>query len=125
MNRPVGKRTWGIAEAYLPAWSRGPTPEMASHETLCILNTGAETARITLTIFFHDRDPAGPYRLEVPARRTRHLRLDELNTPEPIPRTTDYAALLESSVPIVVQHTRLDSRQSENALFSTVAFASD
>jgi hypothetical protein len=26
-------------------------------------------------------------------------------------------------VPIVVQHTRLDSRQAENALVSTIAFA--
>ena len=29
----------------------------------------------------------------------------------------------ESDVPIVVQHTRLDSRQAENAVFSTVAYA--
>jgi len=28
-------------------------------------------------------------------------------------------------VPIVVQHTRLDSRQAENALLSTIAYASD
>jgi hypothetical protein len=26
-------------------------------------------------------------------------------------------------VPIVVQHTRLDSRQAENALLSTIAYA--
>ena len=31
--------------------------------------------------------------------------------------------MIESDVPIVVQHTRLDSRQAENALFSTVAYA--
>jgi hypothetical protein len=28
-------------------------------------------------------------------------------------------------VPIVVQYTRLDSRQAENALLSTMAFAGD
>ena len=33
--------------------------------------------------------------------------------------------VLESDVPIVVQHTRLDSRQAENALPSTIAFADD
>jgi hypothetical protein len=125
VNKPVGKRTWAIAEGYLPGWSQGPEPEMASHETLCILNTGAETARITLTVFFADREPVGPYRLEVPGRRTRHVRFDDLETPERIPRETDYAALVESTVPIVVQHTRLDSRQAANALFSTVAFGAD
>jgi hypothetical protein len=31
--------------------------------------------------------------------------------------------VIESDVPIVVQHTRLDSRQSENALMTTMAFA--
>jgi hypothetical protein len=43
------------------------------------------------TVFFADREPVGPYPITVPARRTLH------------------------------QHTRLDSRQSENALLSTVA----
>jgi len=30
--------------------------------------------------------------------------------------------VIESDVPIVVQHSRLDSRQSANALLSTIAF---
>jgi hypothetical protein len=30
--------------------------------------------------------------------------------------------VLEASVPIVVQHTRLDSRQAENALITTIAY---
>jgi hypothetical protein len=58
----------------------------------------------------------------VPARRTLHLRFNDLSDPEPVPRDTDYASVLESDVPIVVQHTRLDSRQAENALITTVAF---
>jgi hypothetical protein len=40
----------------------------------------------------------------------------------PIPVATDYASVTARDVPIVVQHTRLDSRQSENALLSTVAY---
>jgi hypothetical protein len=58
----------------------------------------------------------------VPARRTLHLRFNELDDPEPIPTDRDYATVIESDVPIVVQHTRLDSRQAENALLSTIAF---
>ena len=38
---------------------------------------------------------------------------------------TPYASVIESDVPIVVQHTRLDSRQAENALLSTIAFPAD
>jgi len=46
-----------------------------------------------------------------------------LTDPEPIPHDTDFASVIETDVPIVVQHTRLDSRQAENALLSTMAFA--
>jgi hypothetical protein len=42
---------------------------------------------------------------------------------KPIPRDTDYASVIHSDVPIVVQHTRLDSRQPANALLSTMAYA--
>ena len=82
------------------------------------------TTRVVITVFFSDREPAGPYRLMVPTRRTLHVRFNELDDPEPIPKDTDYASVIESDVPIVVQHTRLDSRQAENALLSTVAYAS-
>jgi hypothetical protein len=61
----------------------------------------------------------------VPPRRTLHVRFNDLEDPEPIPVDTDYASVIESDVPIVVQHTRLDSRQAENALLSTVAYASN
>ena len=79
-------------------------------------------AHVEITVFFKDREPAGPYRVTVPARRTLHLRFNDLHDPEPIPRGTDYASVIVSDVPIVVQHTRLDSRQSENALITTIAY---
>ncbi|HYO77873.1 MAG TPA: sensory rhodopsin transducer [Thermoanaerobaculia bacterium] len=123
MKPAVGSRTWAIAEGYIPAGSTGPEPQMTSHETACLLNAGDSDAHVEITIFFSDRDPVGPYRVTVPARRTRHVRFNDLTDPEPVPKDTDYASLIESDVPIVVQHTRLDSRQAENALLSTIAFA--
>ena len=44
---------------------------------------------------------------------TKHLRFNDLNDPETIPRDTAYALLIESSVPIVVQHTRLEFTKSK------------
>ena len=119
----VGRTVWAIAEGYIPGASTGPEPQMTSHETACILNTGSRDAHVKITIFFSDRDPVGPYHVTIPARRTRHLRFNELNEPEPIPRDTDYSSVFESDESIVVQHTRLDSRQNANALLSTMAFA--
>jgi hypothetical protein len=122
MSEAMGKRRWAIAEGYIPAESTGPHPQMTSHETVCLLNTADAEAHVHITIFFEDRQPAGPYTLTVPPRRTKHVRFNELRDPEPIPVDTDYASLVESDVPIVVQHTRLDSRQSENALLTTIAY---
>ena len=125
MSAPLGHTRWAIAEGYIPSGSTGPDPEFTSHETACILNTGDTDAQVTITIYFSDREPVGPYRFTVPARRTKHLRFNDLQDPEPVPRDTDYASVIESDVPIVVQHTRLDSRQAENALLSTIAFAGE
>jgi hypothetical protein len=87
------------------------------------LNTSGEEANIEITIYFSDRDPVGPYKLQVPARRTQHLRFNDLDDPEPIRADTDYASVIQSDVPIIVQHSRLDSRQAENALLSTIAYS--
>ena len=123
--RPLGHHRWAIAEGYIPGWSNGPEPQFTSHETACLLNALDEEAHVKITVFFSDRAPVGPFRLIVPARRTQHVRFNELKDPEPIPVDTDYASIIESDVPIVVQHTRLDSRQAENALLSTIAYASN
>ncbi len=61
--------------------------------------------------------------MTVAARRTLHLRFNDLDDPAPIPRGTDYSSVIESDQPIVVQHTRLDSRQAEEALLTTIAYS--
>lgn len=124
MKNPIGQQRWAIAEGYIPKSSHGPEPEMTSHETACLLNASDHDAHVQIMIYFSDRNPAGPYRLTVSANRTKHLRFNDLTDPEPIPRGTDYASVIESDVPIVVQHTRLDSRQDANALLTTIAYAS-
>jgi hypothetical protein len=123
MSHAVGRTVWVIPEGYIPSESHGPAPAMLSHETACLLNAGDQDAHVQLTIYFRDRDPCGPYRVTVPARRTLHLRFNDLTDPAPVPRDTDYSSVIESDHPIVVQHTRLDSRQTDEALLSTIAYS--
>ncbi|HUO18100.1 MAG TPA: sensory rhodopsin transducer [Verrucomicrobiae bacterium] len=123
MINSIGRTRWAIAEGYIPKSSHGPEPEMTSHETVCLLNASEQDAHVQLTVYFSDRAPAGPYQITVPANRTKHIRFNDLKDPEIIPRGTDYASVIESDVPIVVQHTRLDSRQAANALLTTIAYA--
>ncbi|MGN6215552.1 MAG: sensory rhodopsin transducer [Solirubrobacterales bacterium] len=120
-GREIGARAWAIAEGYIPSASTGDGPELESHEAACLLNAGEAAAEVEVTVFFADREPAGPYRVTVEPRRTKHMRFNDLEDPEPVPRDTPYAAVIESDQPIVVQHTRLDSRQPALALLSTVA----
>lgn len=125
MNKALGKKVWAIAEGYIPKSSNGPEPEMLSHETACILNASDQEAHIEITIYFSDRDPAGPYKLSVPAQRTKHIRFNNLKDPEPVPKGTDYSSVIRSDIPVIIQHSRLDSRQAENALLSTIAYPVD
>jgi hypothetical protein len=121
--REIGRKRWAIAEGYIPSGSVSDDPALVSHETACILNAADRDATVEITLYFEDRDPVGPYRLAVPARRTRHFRFNDLTDPQPVPRDTPYASVIESDVPVVVQHTRLDSRMAEIALMTTVAWA--
>jgi hypothetical protein len=119
----IGKTVWAIAEGYIPPASTGDSREMTSHETVCILNAGRTPAHVEIMIYFADRAPVGPYRFTVEAERTRHVRFNDLRDPAPVPVNTDFSSVITSDVPIVCQHTRLDSRQAALALLSTVAFA--
>lgn len=121
----VGRTRWAIAEGYIPGQSTGDGRAFESHETICILNAGDRPATVQITVYFADREPAGPYRVTVPPRRTQHVRFNDLSDPEPIARDKDYASIIDSDAPIVVQHTRLDSRQSALALMTTMAFPLD
>jgi hypothetical protein len=102
MSPAMGYKRWAIAEGYIPGWSNGPEPQFTSHETACLLNVSDEEAHVTITAYFSDREPAGPYRVTVPPRRTLHVRFNYLEDPEPILIDTDYASVIESDVPIVV-----------------------
>ena len=74
-------------------------------------------------VVFHRPRAGRAHRVVVPARRTRHLRFNDIDDPEPVPRDTPYSSVIEFDVPIVVQHSRLDSRKAEISLLSTVAYS--
>jgi hypothetical protein len=125
MPGPIGRRVWAIAEGYIPPGSTGTTRELISHETVCILNAGREPAHVEITVYFADRAPVGPYRFTVEALRTRHLRFNDFTDPQPVPKGTDFSSVITADVPVVVQHTRLDTRQPALALMSTMAHPVD
>ncbi len=123
--KTIGQTLWAIPGGHIPLRGTGHEPELTSHDLVCLLNMNDRDAHIKITIFYQDRDPVGPYTLKVPARRVRHVRFNDLIDPEAMPLDTDYGGVIESDVPVVVQFTRLDSGQAENASMSAMAFPVD
>jgi hypothetical protein len=119
----IGHRTWAIPEGWLPPRAGARGRALESHEAACVLNAGDADAHLEIEVFFRDREPAGPYHVTVPARRTLHLRFDDLASPEPVPRGVEFASVFRSDVPVVIQHTRLDARDAETSLMTTIAFS--
>jgi hypothetical protein len=125
MEHVIGRHMWVIADGYIPTHSTCPAPEMTSHESACILNANDTDAEIELLFYYADREPVGPYKLRVTARRALHQRFNDLADPSRLPTGTDYCCLITSTAPIVVQHTRLDTRQAANSVMSTIAYPVD
>ena len=109
MPDPIGYRRWAIA---------GGHQTSEGDDCAWILNASDDDAEVAITIFFPDRDPDTPHRMVVPARRAVQLRLSDIE----LPPDADYGSLIESDVPIVVQHSRSREQHFE---YSTIAYAGD
>jgi hypothetical protein len=110
----MGRTRWAIAEGHIPSQSSFTDRALVSHETACILNAGGSDAQVSLTIFFADREPAGPYRITVPARRTLHLRFNDLVEPSPVPRDTDFSSVFDECSDCRATYTaRFTTRRGE------------
>ena len=125
-SSPPGRRRWYIGDGYL-APDSPEKGDLISHEAICILNAGSETATCLLTVYFEDREPIRDIRLEVGAERTWHVRLDkpdQLGGVE-LPRGVPYALALTSDQNVIVQHSRLDTRQANLAYFTAIGYFED
>lgn len=119
MNKAVGEKQWVIPDGYIPPESSG---SLLSHESICVLNCSTEDATLSISIYFEDRDPMLNIPYVLPGQRTKHIRTSSLElNGEYIPTGVPYAIYLESDIPVVVQYSRLDSTQAENALMSVIA----
>lgn len=120
MYEARGEKHWIIPDGYIPPTSAAGAYE--SHESVCVLNCSSEEAQITFTIFFEDREPLENIQVTVPGRRTKHIRTSTLEAEgATIPLGVPYAIEVLSSIPIIVQYSRLDATQAENALMSVIA----
>jgi hypothetical protein len=121
MTAMDGHRVWVVPDGWLPP--AGGCGDLVNHESLMILNTGGEDAKVRLDIYFADRAPVRDLRLTVAAERVRAVRMDDpSDLGHALPRATQYALRIESDVAIIVQFGRMDVRQPNLAYYGVMAF---
>lgn len=117
-----GKKVWYIPDGYYPDSKSGE--KYVSHEAICVLNTTDNDAAIKITLYFEDVEPIGGFTIECKARRTNHLRMDQLKGEDgrTVPRGVAYAILVESDTDIVCQYSRVDTAQKNMSFMTTMAY---
>ncbi|MEW5861249.1 MAG: sensory rhodopsin transducer [Cyanobacteriota bacterium] len=118
----LGKR-FANADGSIPASSSERESHFSNPETVRLLNTSDRDAGVEIRIFFSNKESADLYRVTVPAQRDLEVHFNDLIAPESIHYDSDFASVIKSDVPILVQPTRLDSLQANNALLSRMADA--
>jgi hypothetical protein len=116
-----GAKVWLVPDGFIPEESTGV---QESHEAICVLNTSAEQARLSISFYFEDRVSLKDVVVIVPPERTRHIRTDKMDGVE-IPRGVPYAIRVESSVPVTVQCSRMDTTQPALSLMTAMAHPVD
>ncbi len=129
-KKAFGRTCWIVPDGYIPQITDNDKQNRSgylSHECICVLNTGPNDVKITLSIYFEDDDPVFVEDVCVTAQRSCHLRMDELKMhgQPAIPRGKPYSLIVNSSEPVVVQMSRLDTTQKNMAFLSTMGFPVD
>lgn len=123
MPNAPGHHCWFIPDAYLPSCGQGEKWE--GHESICILNVGANHASIIFTLYFEDRQPIIISNIIVKSKTNRHIGMhkpEQLNGVT-VPRDVPYGIAIESDHPIIVQYSRLDVTQPNFSLMTTTPYA--
>jgi hypothetical protein len=121
----IGKKIWVIPAGNIPFKSTGKEPEFLSRNSLSILNTTDDEAKLSIEVFYADKDTPNPFELKVKAQRMRKIRVNDLIDPFPVPLEKDYALKITSDKPILVQYSEMNTGQNNCAIMGTIAFGTN
>ena len=122
--KEYGKRVWFFPDGDRPPFGES---ELKGHESVVVLNPNPEDVKITITFYYEDKDPVTADAITVKANRVCCMKTHEekyfgKNTQ---PLATQYAMKVESTVPVIVQYGRLDSRQTNLAYYTVMGYGFD
>jgi hypothetical protein len=124
----LGKNIWVFPDAFLPLegkpYKTTSSGDQYSHESLCIVNSNDDNSDLNITFLFEDRDPIENFKCNIKAKRSLHLRLDNIifDDGKKIPREKPYSIILQSSLKVVAQLSRLDTTSNYNAFMTSLGW---
>ena len=119
-----GKKTWYIADGYLPYKGAKPDAGFEGHEAIMLLNCNEQDATVCFDFYFEDKAPVKDVTIVVPAERIKCIRMDH---PDEIggvklQRQEQYSLRVRSDVNIVVQYGRMDTAQPNLAYIGMMGY---
>ena len=114
----LGRRIWFFPDGDIPEPGQG---KHKGHESLIILNPNDTDAKVTLTVYFTEREPVTLNAGIVRAQRVRRIRTNEPIDSFVIP-FGQYALKVESTVGVVAQIGRMDVSQPNLAYYTTMGY---
>ena len=124
----LGKNIWVFPDAFLPIkgnpYKTSTSGDQFSHESLCIVNSNDENSELNIMFLFEDRDPIDDFKCTINAKRSLHLRLDNIifDDETTLPREVPYSIILRSKLKVVAQLSRLDTTSNHNAFMTSLGW---
>jgi len=117
-----GKKLWIIPGLKIPMQTTGDEPEFTSHEKIAVLNLNSKEAEIEMFFYFEDKEPSGPFKIKIKGKRLRKIRFNDLIDPQALELEKNCSCMIRSSVPVIIQYSKMDTGSRENAQISTIAY---
>tara|TARA_Y100001970_G_C13762308_1_gene616372 strand:- start:247 stop:639 length:393 start_codon:yes stop_codon:yes gene_type:complete len=126
----LGKKIWIFPDAYLPAkgnpYKTSSDGDQYSHESLCIVNYSINDANLIIDFLFEDEDPLENFKTIIKAKKSLHLRLDDITINNMyLPREKPYSIVLKSDLKVVAQLSRLDTTSKYNSFMTVLGWGVD
>lgn len=117
-----GKKLWVIPGLKIPMKTTGDEPNFTSHEKIAVLNLNNEEAEIEMFFYFENEEPSGPFKIKIKGKRLRKIRFNDLIDPQALELEKNCSCLIRSTVPVIIQYSKMDTGSRENAQISTIAY---
>ncbi|MCC6581617.1 MAG: hypothetical protein IT440_14390 [Phycisphaeraceae bacterium] len=111
-----GHRVWYFPDGDIPPVGPG---ELHAHESLVMLNPNDREASVTITVYYEDKSAKVLTPITVGAQRVRCIRTNDPISGYQI-TMGQYALKLESSVGLICQIGRMDTRQANLAYYTVM-----